>query len=66
MKMGEWVKAHSSVKWAAAISACVVVASVIFSIGVYLGYPREGFLAGTGGAIAIFVGYLNSLRLKKG
>lgn len=61
-KMRLWMRNHSTV----GISfACALVGIGIIALGDYLGHPAEGFTAGVGGAIALFVGFLLSPRLKK-
>jgi hypothetical protein len=62
VKMRLWIGNHSTV----GISfGCALVGIGIIALGNFLGHPAEGFTAGVGGAIALFVGFLLSPRLKK-
>ena len=65
VKMRSWLATHSMVKWIGIACGCVIAGAIIVIVGDYLGHPAEGFDAGVLGAIALFVGFLTSPRLKK-
>ncbi len=66
IRIREWWERHSIARSVGVMIACILVGVAIILGGQYLGYPREGFLAGVGGSIALYVGYLTSPRWKKG
>jgi hypothetical protein len=66
VKVREWWARHSVARSAGVALVCVSVGFAIILGGQYLGFSREGFLAGVAGSIALYVGYLTSPRWKKG
>lgn len=60
-----WMANHSTVESIGIASGCALVGVVITALGNLLGYPSEGFGAGVSGAIALFIAFLLSPRLKK-